>query len=240
MMIFPAVDIIGGKAVRLKQGDYGKMTVFGDDPVAAAKNFEVEGAGFLHVVDLDGAKNGGRPNEKVIKRIIKETSLKVEVGGGIRDEESVKAYLDAGAYRVILGTAAAENEKFTREMCEKYGEKIVVGADARDGVIAVRGWLESSGEELFDFVKRMSSLGVGTVIVTDISRDGEKKGANLDLYRRMAAKLDVGIVASGGIASVADIKALAAAGAAGAILGRALYAGEISLAEALRAAEVAE
>ena len=240
MIIFPAVDIIGGKAVRLKQGDYGKMTVFGDDPVAAAKNFEAEGAGFLHVVDLDGAKNGGRPNEKVIKRIIKETSLKVEVGGGIRDEESVKAYLDAGAYRVILGTAAAENEKFTREMCEKYGEKIVVGADARDGVIAVRGWLESSGEELFDFVKRMSSLGVGTVIVTDISRDGEKKGANLDLYRRMAAKLDVGIVASGGIASVADIKALAAAGAAGAILGRALYAGEISLAEALRAAEVAE
>ncbi len=238
MMIFPAVDLIGGKAVRLKQGDYGKMTVFGDDPVAAAKKFGEQGAEFLHVVDLDGAKDGGRPNEEVIKRIIKETALKVEVGGGVRDEESVTTYLDAGAYRVILGTAAAENESFTREMCAKYGERIVVGADARDGVIAVRGWLQSSGEELFDFVKRMGSLGVGTVIVTDISRDGEKKGANLDLYRKMAAELPVGIVASGGIASVANIKALAAAGVCGAILGRALYAGEITLADALEAAEV--
>ena len=240
MMIFPAVDLIGGKAVRLKQGDYSKMTVFGDDPVAAAKKFEEQGAEYLHVVDLDGAKDGGRPNEEVIKRIISETSLKVEVGGGVRDEESVKTYLDAGAYRVILGTAAAENEEFTRDMCGKYGERIVVGADARDGVIAVRGWLGTSGEELFDFVKRMGSLGVGTVIVTDISRDGEKNGANLDLYRRMTAELPVGIVASGGIASVSDIKALAEAGVRGAILGRALYAGEITLADALRAAEVAK
>ena len=240
MIIFPAVDLIVGKAVRLKQGDYGKMTVFGDDPVAAAKKFESEGAEFLHVVDLDGAKDGGRPNEEVIKRIIGETSLRVEVGGGVRDEESVRTYLDAGAFRVILGTAAAENEEFTRDMCSEYGGRIVVGADARDGVIAVRGWRQSSGEELFDFVKRMGSLGVGTVIVTDISRDGEKKGANLDLYRRMAAELPVGIVASGGIASAADIKALAEAGVVGAILGRALYGGEITLADALRAAEVAK
>ncbi|MBR3424205.1 MAG: 1-(5-phosphoribosyl)-5-((5-phosphoribosylamino)methylideneamino)imidazole-4-carboxamide isomerase, partial [Clostridia bacterium] len=196
------------------------------------------GAEFLHVVDLDGAKDGGRPNEEVIQRIIGETSLRVEVGGGVRDEESVRTYLDAGAFRVILGTAAAENEEFTRDMCEKYGERIVVGADARDGVIAVRGWLGTSGEELFDFVKRMGSLGVGTVIVTDISRDGEKKGANLDLYRKMTAELRVGIVASGGIASVSDIKALAAAGVEGAILGRALYVGEITLADALAAAEV--
>ncbi len=236
MVIFPAIDLIGGSAVRLKQGDYGRMTVFGGDPVGIAKRFEEEGARFLHVVDLEGAKDGGRPNEAVIKKIIGSTSLHVEVGGGVRDEDSVKAYLDAGAYRVILGTAAAENEDFTRLMCEKYGEGIAVGADARDGIVAVRGWLESSGIGLFDFAKKAETLGVRTLIVTDISRDGVLSGANSELYKKLTSSLSLGVVASGGVSSVSDIEALSRAGAAGAVVGKALYTGDLSLKDALRAA----
>ena len=236
MNLFPAVDLIGGKAVRLKQGDYEKMTVFGDDPVAAAQKFEEEGAKYLHVVDLEGAKDGGRPAEAVIKKIIKETSLKVEVGGGIRSEEAIAAYLDAGAFRVILGTAAAEDEGFTREAFGKYGDRIAVGADARDGIIATRGWLSSSGETLVAFAKRMEGLGAKTLIVTDISRDGVSRGANLGLYRDLVASLSLGVVASGGIATAGDISALREIGVSGAILGRALYTGELSLADALCAA----
>lgn len=236
MNLFPAVDLIGGKAVRLAQGDYGKMTVFGDDPVAAARKFEEAGAKYLHVVDLEGARDGGRPNEAVVKRIIKETSLRVEVGGGIRDADSVGTYLGAGAFRVILGTAAAEDEKFTRRAFEEYGGRIAVGADARDGIVATRGWLGSTGETLLHFAKRMEALGASVLIVTDVARDGVSRGANLDLYRELTSALSVGIVASGGISTVSDVAALRGIGVCGAILGRALYAGELSLGAAIEAA----
>lgn len=236
MRLFPAIDLIEGKAVRLLRGDYGKMTVFNNDPGSVAAKFEEQGAKYLHVVDLDGAKSGGRPNEAVIKKLIRSTSLHVEVGGGVRDEDAVKTYLDAGAFRVILGTAAAENADFTREMCEKYGGGIAVGADARDGMIAVRGWLENSGHTLFGFAERMQSLGVGTLIVTDISRDGALEGTNVELYRTLAAKYSLDVVASGGVSSVDDIAALVGAGAAGAILGKALYTGALSFSDAIAAA----
>ena len=234
MILLPAVDLIGGKVVRLTRGDYGKSTVYGDDPLAVAKSFRDAGAEYLHVVDLEGARDGGRPNEAVIRRLIAESGLHVEVGGGIRDEEAIETYLSAGAFRVILGTAAVENADLVEKTCEKYRDRIAVGADVRDGVIAVRGWTETSGEDLFSFCRRMEKLGARTVICTDISKDGVLSGTNVELYREMVTSLSLDIVASGGVSSLDDVRALLTAGVGGAILGRALYTGALSLGEAVK------
>ncbi len=234
MILLPAIDLIGGRVVRLTRGDYAQATVYGDDPLAVALSFRDAGAEHLHVVDLEGARDGGRPNEAVIRRLIEESGLSVEAGGGVRDRESAEAYLSAGAARVILGTAAAESADLVRELCEAFGDRIAVGADARDGVIATRGWTETSGEDIFSFCSRMESLGVKTLICTDISKDGVLSGTNVELYRKLTGELKANVIASGGVSSLGDVRALIETGVFGAILGRALYTGALSLEEAVK------
>ena len=238
MILFPAIDLLGSKAVRLYKGDYDNVTVYSSSPLDVAKSFKADGAEFLHVVDLDGARDGSNANFETIKKIISESGLKVEVGGGIRSEETVEKYLSAGAFRVILGTAAITEPDFLKKAVEKHGEKIAVGADIKDGFVAIKGWKEVSSKSCFDFFKDMSSIGVKTIICTDISKDGVLSGTNLELYRELSAKFNVDIVASGGVSSLDDIRALKSMNIYGAILGKALYAGMLSLRDA--AAEVSE
>lgn len=237
MNIFPAIDLFDGKAVRLFKGDYKQMTVYSEDPASVAVSFHNVGAEYLHVVDLEGAKNGQTPNFETVKKIIEQSGLKVEIGGGIRTEAVIKKYIDAGAFRVILGTAAATDPDFLREMVEKYGDKIAVGCDLKDGLVATHGWTEVSGESGFDFFERMCKLGVSTVICTDISRDGVLSGTNTALYKQLSAQFPIDIIASGGVTSLDDIKALKAMNLYGAILGKALYTGNIDLTAALAIAE---
>lgn len=233
MYLFPAIDLIGGQAVRLVKGDYSQKTVYSSSPVEVAKSFYEAGAEFLHVVDLDGAKSGNTDNISVIADIIKESGLKVEVGGGIRSEEVIKKYIDAGVYRVILGTVAVENPDFCREMCDKYGDKIAVGVDIKDGFVAIKGWTEVAEKTCFDFCKELEEMGVKTVICTDISKDGLLSGTNLELYRELQGKFNIDFTASGGVTSLDDVKALMEIGVYGAILGKALYTGNIDLKEAV-------
>ena len=208
MNIFPAIDIIGGKAVRLERGDYAKMTVYSDSPVDVAKSFEAAGAKFLHVVDLEGAKDGTTPNLDVIVKIISETSLKVEVGGGIRSREVLEAYIDAGVFRVILGTAAVSDPLFLESALREYGDKIAVGVDLSDGMVAIKGWREVSAISCMDFFERLEGLGVKTVICTDISKDGLLGGTNVELYRTLSEKFSIDIIASGGVSTLDDIRKL--------------------------------
>ncbi|MDO4749535.1 MAG: 1-(5-phosphoribosyl)-5-[(5-phosphoribosylamino)methylideneamino]imidazole-4-carboxamide isomerase [Eubacteriales bacterium] len=236
MLIFPAVDLVDGKAVRLFKGDYAQMTIYSDSPVNVAKFFREAGAEYLHVVDLEGARDGGTPNRDTVCRLIAESGLKVEIGGGIRTAETVAQYLDAGAFRVILGTAALTQPGFVGEMAARYGEHIAVGADLRDGLVAIRGWTETSAVTGMDFCLQMQSLGVRTVICTDISKDGVLGGTNRGLYADLSNALDMDIVASGGVTTLEDIRALREMGLYGAILGKALYAGELDLAAAIREA----
>ena len=236
MNIFPAIDIIGGKAVRLERGDYAKMTVYSDSPVDVAKSFEAAGARFLHVVDLEGAKDGTTPNLDVIVKIITETSLKVEVGGGIRSYEVLRAYIDAGVYRVILGTAAVSDPEFLESALGEYGDKIAVGVDLSDGMVAIKGWREVSAISCMDFFERLEGLGVKTVICTDISKDGLLGGTNVELYRTLSEKFSIDIIASGGVSTLDDIIKLRAMNLYGAILGKAIYAKKIDLREALAVA----
>ena len=233
MNIFPAIDIIGGKAVRLERGDYAKMTVYSDSPVDVAKSFEAAGAKFLHVVDLEGAKDGTTPNLDVIVKIISETSLKVEVGGGIRSREVLKAYIDAGVFRVILGTAAVSDPEFLEDALREYGDKIAVGVDLSDGMVAIKGWREVSSISCMDFFERLEGLGVKTVICTDISKDGLLGGTNVELYRTLSEKFSIDIIASGGVSTLDDIRKLREMNLYGAILGKAIYAKRIDLSEAL-------
>ena len=233
MYLFPAIDLIGGQAVRLVKGDYNQKTVYSSSPVEVAKSFFDVGAEYLHVVDLDGAKSGNTDNLSVIADIIKESSLKVEVGGGIRSEEVIKKYIDAGVYRVILGTVAVENPDFCREMTKKYGDKIAVGVDIKDGFVAIKGWTEVADKTCFDFCKELEEMGVKTVICTDISKDGLLSGTNLELYRELQGKFNIDFTASGGVTSLDDVKALMEIGVYGAILGKALYTGNIDLKEAV-------
>ena len=233
MYLFPAIDLIGGEAVRLVKGDYNQKTVYSSSPVEVAKGFYEAGAEFLHVVDLDGAKSGNTNNISVIADIIRESGLKVEVGGGIRSEEVIKRYIDAGVYRVILGTVAVENPDFCREMTAKYGEKIAVGVDIKDGFVAIKGWTETAEKTCFDFCKELEEMGVKTVICTDISKDGLLSGTNLELYRELQGKFNIDFTASGGVTSLDDVKALMEIGVYGAILGKALYTGNIDLKEAV-------
>ena len=237
MKIFPAIDLVGGKAVRLRKGNYSEMTVYSDDSVSVAEDFKASGASCIHLVDLEGAKSGGTPNFETVKHLLSLGGFFSEVGGGIRSLETVEKYLGIGASRVILGTAAVENEAFLREAVKLFGEKIAVGADIKDGFVAIKGWLESSALPLTDFAKRLQDIGVKTVICTDISRDGEMKGANLQLYRELAEKFKMEIVASGGVTGIDEIKTLRGCGVGGAIIGKAYYEGLISLSEAIAAAE---
>ncbi len=233
MYIIPAIDLIGGQAVRLQKGDYGKVTVYSPDPVAVAKEFERCGAEFLHVVDLDGAKDGTTANLQTVKKIIENTSLSVEIGGGVRDMKRVRKYIDIGADRVIIGTAAVSDPMFLREAVEAYGEKIVVGVDIKDGYVAIKGWLEVSSLSCNEFCRSLCELGVKTVIVTDISKDGMMSGTNIELYRELSRKFNMNIIASGGVSSMEDIGTLKQMNIYGAILGKALYTGALSLAEAV-------
>ena len=233
MHIFPAIDLYGGAAVRLLKGDYQKMTVYNTDPLAVALDFEASGAEFLHMVDLEGAKDGTTPNLDVVRSIAQKTNLKVEIGGGIRSMETVDKYLSAGVYRVILGTAAVTDRPFLCAALEKYGDKIAVGADIKDGFVAIKGWLETSEISCEEFFADMQSLGVRTVICTDISKDGAMKGTNRALYRDLSSRFSVDIVASGGVSSMEDIAALCEMGLYGAIVGKAYYVGAIDLKEAI-------
>lgn len=229
MELFPAIDLIGGCAVRLVKGDYAQKTVYSDNPAEVAKSFAAAGAKYLHVVDLEGAKDGGTPNLETIQNIVENGGLLVEVGGGIRSEEVIKKYLDAGVFRVILGTAAVQNPAFLEEMVQKYGEKIAVGVDIKDGMVAIKGWTEVSAESCFDFCEKLQKIGVKTIICTDISKDGLLSGTNLELYKELSEKFSVDIVASGGVTTLDDVKKLADMGMYGAILGKALYTGNIDL-----------
>lgn len=237
MKIFPAIDLFGGQAVRLYQGDYNQMTVYDPDPLNTVRKFEAAGAKHLHLVDLEGAKTGQTTNLPTIQRLASQTGLFLEVGGGIRNMDTIRRYLDAGASRVILGTAAVTNPDFTAQAVAQYGEKIAVGADLKDGKVAIKGWLETSQDTWEVFFERMQTLGVKTIICTDISRDGAMGGTNLDLYRLLADRYAMAIIASGGVSSLEDIRALKAAGAAGAIIGKAYYTGAIDLAQAIALGE---
>lgn len=237
MLIFPAIDLYGGKAVRLYKGDYAQMTVYNDDPLAVARDFRAAGATHLHVVDLEGARDGGTPNLQTITALAREEGLFVEVGGGIRSIEVVDRYLAAGVDRVILGTAAVKDPAFLKEALARYGEKIAVGVDIRDGLVAIKGWTEVSEWDAMDFCATMQELGVSTIICTDISKDGAMKGANHELYRTLAERFSLQIIASGGVSSIEDVERLAAKGLYGAIIGKAYYTGAISLSRAIEVAK---
>ena len=234
MQIFPAIDLSGGQVVRLYQGDYDKMTVYGADPCAVAREFMAAGAKYLHVVDLDGAKDGTLANFDSIAALAKQGGLYIEVGGGIRTEERIQKYLDLGVSRCILGTIAVKDFDFTARMAKKYGDKIAVGVDARDGYVAVSGWLETSKEKGVDFCRRLRDAGVQTVIYTDISRDGAEQGTNLELYRELADIEGLNITASGGVSSIEELKELRTIGTHAAILGKALYTGRLDLADVIK------
>lgn len=237
MEIFPAIDIIGGEAVRLVKGNYDQKTVYNSKPEETARSFKEAGAKFIHVVDLDGAKSGNTPNIETIKKIVNVSGLKVEVGGGIRSKEVVQKYLEAGVFRVILGTIAVEHPEFVKEMVEKYGEHIAVGVDIKDGKVAIKGWTELSSETCVDFCKKMEKIGVRTIICTDISKDGLLSGTNMELYNQLSNELAVQIVASGGVTTLDDVRQLKAMNLYGVIMGKALYTGNIDLKEALALVE---
>ena len=236
MILFPAIDLFEGKAVRLFKGDYAQMTVYSEHPEEIGKEFAACGATHAHLVDLEGARSGETPNLETVIRIRESSGLFCEIGGGIRSMEVVKRYLDAGLDRVILGTAAVEDEKFLTAAVEKYGEKIAVGADVRDGYIAVKGWTEKSSIGLMDFCRKMEKIGVKTLICTDISRDGAMRGTNREMYRELSEELGLQITASGGVSSLEDVESLRRMNLYGAIIGKAYYTGDIDLKKALEVA----
>ncbi len=233
MIIFPAIDISGGNVVRLYKGDYNKMTVYEGEPCEVAKEYESVGATHLHVVDLDGAKSGSTDNFASIEKIIKETNLFVEVGGGIRDEERIKLYSELGVKRVILGTAAINNPAFAEEMGKKYGDLIAVGVDVKNGMAATNGWTKTSNVGGYDYCQKLPSMNINTVIYTDISKDGTESGTNIEAYKELAKIENLNIVASGGITYYNEIEELAKIGIYGAILGKSLYSGTLDLKKAL-------
>ncbi len=233
MKIFPAIDLYEGKAVRLLKGDYTALTVYSENPIEIAKDFVYQGATELHTVDLQGARDGGTPNIEIIKSFVENTNLNVEVGGGIRSMETVDAYINAGVTRVILGTAAVTNEDFLIEAVKKYGDKIAVGADIKDGVVAIKGWIEKSQYTTEDFFAKMEKIGVKTIICTDISKDGAMQGTNRELYKTLSRKFNVNIIASGGVTDLEDIRALNEMNLFGAIIGKAYYTGAIKISDAL-------
>ncbi len=237
MLIFPAIDLYEKKAVRLYKGDYNQKTIYSNSPLDVAKDFEDCGAEWIHMVDLEGAKNGTTPNLEVIREIAEKTSLRVEVGGGIRSLETVEKYLSAGVSRVILGTAAVNDPDFLKKAVALFGEKIAVGIDIKNGNVAIKGWTEVSEEDAFSFCEKMQNLGVKTVICTDISKDGAMQGTNRALYRDLSERFSINIIASGGVSDLEDIKALSEMNLYGAIVGKAYYIGAINLKEAIEVAK---
>ncbi len=233
MNIFPAIDLVDKKAVRLFKGDYAQMTVYNEDPLAVAKDFIRCGAKFLHLVDLEGAKSGIPSNSEVIQRIAEETDLFIEVGGGIRNMETIDHYLSLRVDRVILGTAAVTDEAFLKAALQKYGAQVAVGVDLKDGFVAIKGWTEKSEQTAEIYFEKMEALGVQTIICTDISRDGAMKGTNRALYKELSQKYKIDLIASGGVSSMEDVKALKEMGLYGAIIGKAYYTGAIDLKEAI-------
>ena len=237
MLILPAIDLYDKKAVRLYKGDYEQMTVYSNNPLEIARDFEKKGATFVHLVDLEGAKNGTTPNIDIVRKIADYTSLDIEIGGGIRDEETIKKYLDLGVTRVILGTAAVTDSEFLERVTAKYKSSIAVGVDLKDGYVAIKGWTEKSQKTADGFFSYLSSIGVKTVICTDISKDGAMEGTNRELYKELSAKYSMDIVASGGVSSLEDIKALREMNLYGAILGKAYYIGAVDLEKAIEVAK---
>lgn len=237
MIIFPAIDLYEKKAVRLLRGDYNNMTVYSENPEEVAKAFFEQGARHVHLVDLEGARDGSTPNKAVVEKIARESGLFVEIGGGIRDFETVESYLECGVSRVILGTAAVKDENLLIRAAEKYGDKIAVGADIADGYIAVKGWTEKSDVTTDAFMTRMSEIGISNIICTDISKDGAMRGTNRELYRELSEKYSMNITASGGVSTIGDICELKKTGLYGAIIGKAYYTGAISLSEAIEVAK---
>ena len=239
MKIFPAIDLFDGKAVRLLRGRYEDMTIYSDDPPQIGRDFAAAGAEYIHIVDLEGAKDGTTPNFDTVCRIKETSGCFCEIGGGIRNMEVIRRYMDAGIDRVILGTAAVTDRAFLEEAVAAYGEKIAVGIDLKDGYVAIKGWTEKTQLTAVDFCEQMQALGVTTIIVTDISKDGAMKGTNHGLYEELSARLGMQLVASGGVSSIDDVKRLAARGLYGAIIGKAYYTGAIDLKEAIAAADAA-
>lgn len=237
MIIYPAIDLFEGKAVRLFKGDYACMTVYNEDPVAVAQDFKAQGATHIHLVDLEGARLGTTPNLETVCAVKAATGLFCEIGGGVRSMEVVERYLNAGIDRVILGTAAVMDNAFLTDAVKTYGEKIAVGIDIKDGFVAIKGWTEKSEEDAFTFCAKMQKLGVKTLICTDISRDGAMQGANHDLYRRLSEQFQMQIIASGGVSTLEDVQRLAAMEIHGAIIGKAYYTGAVNLCEAIGVAK---
>ena len=237
MLIYPAIDLYDGKAVRLYKGDYAQMTVYNEDPTAVARDFLRQGASRIHLVDLEGAKEGTTPNFSTVTAIKEATGLFCEIGGGIRTMETIDRYLSAGIDRVILGTAAVTEPGFVEAAVAKYGDKIAVGIDIKDGYVAIKGWTEKSEETAFDFTEKMQKIGVKTMICTDISKDGAMEGANHDLYLQLSQRFSMDIIASGGVSSMDDVQRLTALDIHGAIVGKAYYTGAINLAEAIEVAK---
>jgi phosphoribosylformimino-5-aminoimidazole carboxamide ribotide isomerase len=237
MLIYPAIDLYGGKAVRLYKGDYAQMTVYNDNPVAVARDFAASGATHIHLVDLEGAKAGTTPNFNTVAAIKSETGLFCEIGGGIRSMETIDRYLSAGIDRVILGTAAVTEPGFVEKAVSAYGDKIAVGIDIKDGYVAIKGWTEKSEETAFDFTEKMQKIGVKTMICTDISKDGAMQGTNHELYRQLSEQFNMDIIASGGVSSLEDVERLAKLGIHGAIVGKAYYTGAIDLTRAIEVAK---
>ena len=237
MYIYPAIDLVEGKAVRLYKGDYARMTVYSENPLAVAKDFQAAGARYIHLVDLEGAKSGKPENGDTIREIVEETHLFVEVGGGIRNLETIEQYIAMGVNRVILGTAAVKDPAFLEAALAAYGEKIAVGVDLKDGFVAIHGWTEQSGLTADAFFARLESLGVKTVICTDISRDGAMRGTNLPMYRKLTERYSMDLIASGGVSSLEDVAELREMGLHGAIVGKAYYQGAVDLRQAIEVAK---
>ena len=237
MNIFPAIDLVGGKAVRLFKGDYAQMTVYSEHPLKVAKAFEEAGAKCIHLVDLEAAKSGVPANLETIRAIAEQTDLFVEVGGGIRNMEIARTYLQAGVDRIILGTAAVQDPAFLKEALKEFGGKVAVGVDLKDGYVAIKGWTETSALTADAFFAQMEQLGVQTVICTDISKDGAMQGTNRELYKDLSQKFSIDLIASGGVSSIEDIKALRAMDLYGAIIGKAYYVGAIDLKDAIEVAK---
>lgn len=237
MNIFPAIDLYEGKAVRLFKGDYSQMTVYSDNPVEIALDFKRRGASFIHIVDLEGAKTGETPNLEVIRKIRAATDMFIEVGGGIRSIEVIEKYLGIGVDRVILGTAALTDRAFLSEAVEGFGERIAVGVDIKDGKVAIKGWTEKSDKDALEFCRELDSLGVKTIICTDISKDGAMQGTNHPLYKTLSEEVGLDIIASGGVSSIEDVKRLRQINIYGAIIGKAYYTKAINLSEACEVAK---
>lgn len=240
MKIFPAIDLIDGCAVRLLRGDYNQKTVYSNNPVDVAKSFVEAGAEYIHIVDLDGARDGSNANIETVRKIVEESGLKAEIGGGIRSIEAIEKYLNLGVMRVILGTAAVTDSEFLKNAVKTYGEKVAVGVDVKDGKVAIKGWTQVSQLDCFDFCRKLESLGVKTVICTDISKDGVMSGTNIDLYKKLSAEFNMDIVASGGVSNLENVRTLTEMNMYGAILGKALYTGGINLKDAIAIAAEGE